>query len=84
MTLDCESDLQACVQDVFRRCPMLAGFAIKPGEFELDDVTCYPQPPEDVARAVREQICEALGNLVNEQPEVALLMTGRTFVRTFH
>jgi hypothetical protein len=80
----CEAELAECVQTLFRRCPFLSGFAVRVGAIELDDMTCHPVPNDEVLEGMRGAIVEALLELVDERPETALLMSGRTFARTSH
>jgi hypothetical protein len=80
----CETDLETCVQGVFRRCPSLAGFAVRAGAIELADMTCHPPLDGESIGEMRDYITRELLELVDEQPETALLMSGRTFARTLN
>ena len=80
----CEAELVECVQTLFRRNPWLSGFAVRPGAIELNDITCHPVPNDEVLEGTRGAIVEALLDLVDERPEAALLMSGRTFARSSH
>jgi len=80
----CEADLAACVDTLFRRCPMLAGFAVCEGAVALFDMTCHPAQDDQVQAEMREYITTELTELVDQEPETALLMRGRTFPRTKH
>jgi hypothetical protein len=80
----CEADLSACVQTVFRRCPMLAGFAVCEGAIQLADMTCHPAQSAEVLEDMREYITNVLIELADDEPETAFLMSGRTFPRTTH
>ena len=80
----CEADLAACVATVFRRCPTLAGFAVCEGAIALADMTCHPAGDDEALAEMREYITGELLELVDELPEAALLMSGRTFPRTTH
>ena len=80
----CEADLAVCVETVFRRLPMLAGFAVCHGAIVLADITCHPAPGDEALSEMREYITGELMDLVDEHPETALLMSGRTFPRVMH
>ena len=76
--------LAACVETVFRRCPSLAGFAVCEGAIQLADMTLYPAQDDEVQEELREYITEQLMELVDQEPETAVLLSGRTFPRVAH
>ena len=80
----CQADLAVCVESLFRRLPMLAGFAVCEGAVALIDMTCHPAQDDEALEEMREYITAQLAELVDELPETALLMSGRTFPRVTH
>ena len=93
-----ESDLAARMEMLFRRCPALHGFSVQQGSsvsrervaqdlqaglFLADVVWHQPLNGEQAATLV-EEISQELLELVDEQPEAAELLRGRTFARMFH
>ena len=93
-----ESDLVARLDNLFRRCPALHGFSVQPGSsvtrerivqglqddlFLADVVSHWPLNGEQAATLV-DEISQALGELVDEQPAVSALLRGRTFARILH
>ena len=79
-----EADLAARVAALFGRCPTLYGFSVHKGELALSDLACYPLPDRERAEAVLGEVAQVLMELVEEQPEAAELLHGRTFARTVH
>ena len=79
-----EAALAVCVRTLFLRCPTLAGFAVSEGAIALADMTCHPAPDEQSLAEMREYITGELLELVDEVPQTAFLMCGRTFPRTAH
>jgi hypothetical protein len=79
-----EAALEAFVETMFRRLPALAGFAVCEGAIALADMTCHPAPDEQSLAEMREYITSELLELVDQEPQAALLMCGRTFPRTTH
>ena len=77
-----EADLAARVDVLFRRCPTLCGFLMQEGD--LLDLTCHPLPNREQAEAVLGEVSQMLQELLDEQPEAAELLRGRTFARTVH
>lgn len=79
-----EAALAACVETMFRRLPTLAGFAVSEGAIALADMTCHPAPDAESLAEMREYITGELLELVDQEPQAALLMVGRTFPRITH
>lgn len=79
-----EADLAARVETLFGRCPALCGFSVQEGDLALSDLTCHPVPDRERAEAVLGEVSQMLYELVDEQPEAAELLCGRTFARTVH
>ena len=79
-----EADLAARVDALFGRCPALCGFSVQQGEPDLLDLTCYPTPDRARAELILGEVSQMLFDLVDEQPEAAELLRGRTFARMFH
>jgi hypothetical protein len=76
--------IDTTVNAIFAACPELYGFSVGQLEGEL----CLEDVETDPWRAQSEQlfghIASALLELIDEQPEAAQLLRGRTFARTLH
>ena len=93
-----ESDLEARLETLFRRCPELHGFSVQQGssvsreriahdlqgDLFLADVAWHQPLNREQAGTLVEEILQALLELVDEQPEATALLRGRTFARTLH
>jgi hypothetical protein len=94
--LQLEADLAARIDMLFRRCPSLCGFSVQQGakltrerawdhlegDLFLADLACHPALDADRSAELCEAIAHALLELVDERPEMAELLPGRTFART--
>lgn len=94
--LQLEADLAARIDVLFRRCPALCGFSVQQGskltrerawdhldgDLFLADLACHPALDADRSAELCEAISHALLELVDERPEMAELLPGRTFART--
>jgi hypothetical protein len=92
------ADLEARVAAIFEQYPMLCGFSVQErstvtkdrarveleGELCLADVSVVTLPPFRVSQEFWNQIAHMLLELMDEQPDVFDLLSGRTFARTFH
>jgi len=78
-----QADLAARIQGLFRRCPALCGFSLD-GELFLAELACHPPLDGERAAMVADEIAHALSELMDEAPEAAELIRGRTFARTLH
>jgi hypothetical protein len=93
-----EADLGARVEALFGRCPELCGFLVEErvvdggsseaGVRELElyiaGIDVFPALGSAQSETLVAQISAALADLLEESPEVADLLAGRTFVRTMH
>ena len=92
-----EADLGARVAALFGRCPQLCGFLVEervvqgsgePGARELElyiaGVDVFPALDKDQSETLVAQISAALADLLEESPEAADLLAGRTFARSLH
>ena len=93
-----EADLAGRIDALFRRCPGLYGFSVQEGanvtreraaahlegDLFVADLACHPALGRDYCAELCEEISHALLELVDEQPEAAGLLPGRTFARTMH
>lgn len=91
-----EADLAASMETLFRRCPSLYGFSVQEGsnvtreravdrlegDLYLADVACHPSLDEEHCAELYEVVSHTLLELVEERPEMAELISGRTFART--
>ena len=93
-----ESDLAVRMEALFQRCPALHGFSVQPVEnvtrervvVDLQDDLCladvvwhHALNGEQAVILVRE-ISQELYDLVDERPEAAALLRGRTFASVLH
>jgi hypothetical protein len=93
-----EADLAASIETLFRRCPSLYGFSVQEGskvtreravdrlngDLYLADVACHPLLDEEHCAELCEVVSHTLLELVDEHPQMAELLPGRTFARTLH
>jgi hypothetical protein len=75
--------IQAVMQPLFERNPHLCGFAVQE-DLSFSDVACHPALNGDDARELIDEISLALRELVEDDPEAAELLRGRTLARSFH
>jgi len=68
---------------LFQRYPALCGFSVKE-DLSFSNVACHPALVGDEAQILCEEISAALSELVEERPEAAELLRGRTLARIFH
>ena len=68
---------------LFQRYPALCGFSVKE-DLSFSNVACHPALVGDEAQILCEEISAALNELVEERPEAAELLRGRTLARSFH
>jgi hypothetical protein len=93
-----EADLGARLAAIFSRSPELCGFLVgervvalhdaEGGGVELElfvaGIDVYPALGSAHSEMLVAQISASLGELMNENPQVADLLAGRTFARTLH
>jgi hypothetical protein len=91
-----EADLAARMETLFRRCPSLYGFTVQEGSkvsreravenlnghLYLADLACHPLLDDEHCAEVCEVVSHTLLELVDERPEMAEIISGRTFART--
>lgn len=76
-------EVHAVVETLFQRHPTLCGFSVK-DDLSFSNVACHPAIAGDEAELLCEEISATLHELLEEQPEAADLLRGRTVARTFH
>ena len=76
--------LNAAVAEIFSAWPELYGFSVgeADGVLSLDDVAADPWGAR--ADELPRHIAEALLDLIEEEPEAAAWLRGRTFARALH
>jgi hypothetical protein len=77
-----DEHLQEMLEALFRRCPELQGFAVRPDRPLPWHLACHPS--EQGEQAVLGEIARMLLDVIDERPEAAELLRGRTFARTIH
>ncbi len=76
-------EVQDLVNTVFQRYPTLCGFSVRE-DMSFSNLACYPALAGDEAELLCEELSAALAELLDERPEIAELLRGRTLARTFH
>jgi len=76
-------EVQDLVNTLFQRYPTLCGFSVKE-DMSFSNLACHPALAGDEAELLCEEISQALHELMEERPEAAELLRGRTLARTFH
>ena len=93
-----EADVAARMEGLFHRCPALHGFSVQHAasvtrdrvanqldeDLYLADVAFREPLGGEYAMALVEEICEALLELLDEQPQAGALLKGRAFARVLH
>jgi hypothetical protein len=78
-----EAALEEHIAEIFRRIPVLAGFAVR-DDYEFDDVSVFGWPGTSADEELYQELVVALTELADERPEAARLLRGRTFARAIH
>jgi len=68
---------------LFQRYPALCGFLVK-HDLSFSNVSCHPALAGPQAEELINEISDTLHALVEERPEAAELLRGRTLARVFH
>ena len=76
-------EVQDVVNTLFQRYPTLCGFAVK-DDMSFSNVACHPALANEEAEMLCEEISATLHELMEERPEAAELLRGRTLARIFH
>jgi hypothetical protein len=76
-------EVQDVVSTLFQRYPALCGFSVRE-DLSFSNVACHPALVGDEAAILCEEISATLHELLEERPEAADLLRGRTLARTFH
>lgn len=71
------------METLFERYPALCGFSVQ-HDLSFSHVACHPMLEGEEARELIEEISATLHQLVDERPEAAELLRGRTLARVFH
>lgn len=79
-----DADLAACTRALFVRWPELRGFSLRAEDGFRVEVTCFPALRREREDELFEDISEALAKLVEDRPEAAERLRGRTFARVLH
>jgi len=78
-----EAVVEKHVGELFRRMPMLYGFALR-DDLEVSDITVHTWPGYTAGEEFYNELAQALADLADERPEAVKLLRGRTFARAFH
>ena len=77
------AEVSNVVEGLFRRHPALCGFAVRE-DLSFSNVSCHPALHGMEATELLDEISEALCELLEERPEAAEVLRGRTLARVFH
>ena len=77
------AEVSNVVQALFRRQPALCGFSVR-DDLSLSNVACHPALQGARASELLDEISDALYELLEENPEAAEVLRGRTLARVFH
>jgi hypothetical protein len=96
-TEDLEASLRAGVETIFERCAALSGFSIderlvsedrnrgvRECELYVSAVAAYPELGSAQAEGFIGEISGVLAELLDQRPQAADLLAGRTFARAWH
>jgi hypothetical protein len=78
-----QQQVHEVMNTVFQRYPALCGFSVQE-DLSFTNVACHPALAGDEAQMMIEEISAALRELLEEQPEAAEILRGRTLARIFH
>jgi len=78
-----EALVEQHVRALFRRMPILCGFALRE-DLEVSDIAVYTWPGYTAGEDLYRDLMSALAELAEERPEAIELIRGRTFARAFH
>jgi hypothetical protein len=76
-------EVNSVVEGLFRRFPALCGFSVR-DDLSFSNVSCHPALHGVQASELIDEISEALHELLEERPEAADVLRGRTLARVFH
>lgn len=78
-----QREVHDVMNHVFQRYPALCGFSVQE-DLSFSHVACHPALAGDEAEMLIEEISAALRELLEERPEAAEILRGRTLARSFH
>lgn len=73
----------ARVDALFKRLPVVCGFSLS-RDLRVVDLVWHGWPGYTPSAQLYLDVAEAIGALLEERPEAAELLRGRTFARTLH
>jgi hypothetical protein len=76
-----ESLVRSRIEALFRRLPMLCGFAVEE-DLLISELAISTWPGYSPGPDLYKDIADALAELVDERPDALELLRGRTFART--
>jgi len=81
-----EKALQAAVKTLFTRYPALCGFAVARHGYKLSlsELAVLPSHGADLPALLEGEIALTIADLLQDRPEAAKLLLGRTFARSVH
>ena len=81
-----ERAVQEVMQQLFRRHPSLCGFTVqkRAHRFCLSELAVHPLQYQDLSALLEGEIATAIADLLDDRPDAAGLLSGRTFARSLH
>jgi len=79
-----EAALAERVAALFRSCPVLCGFTLHAVSPVPSNLICFPALHDEDMEEILGEVSAMLLELIEEQPEAAELLPGRTFARSLH
>lgn len=78
-----QQEVHEVMNHVFQRFPALCGFSVQE-DLSFSHVACHPALVGEEAQEMIEEISTVLSELLDERPEAAEILRGRTLARRFH
>ena len=81
-----EAALKKAFTTLFKRYPALHGFAVQKRAHKLclSEIAVHPSHGDDMHALLEGEIATAIADLIEDRPEAAKLLPGRTFARALH
>ena len=76
-------EINLAMQTLFQRNPALCGFSVQE-DLSFTHVACHPALDGEETRELIDEISATLHELLEQEPEAAELLRGRTLARSFH
>ena len=77
------NQIRDVMQTLFQRNPELCGFLVQE-DLSCSHIACHPALDGEETRELIDEISATLHELLEQEPEAAELLRGRTLARSFH